>query len=325
MNAASTASNAPSDTPSNTPSNTSSDAACDIQATIAKLYIYPVKSCAGIEMSDVVLYDTGLDYDRAWMVVDADGVFTSQREQPRMALVTPQFKRGELILRAPGMLALHVNIDAVEAAAQVEVWADKVPAFDMGDIAAQWFTDFLSLTPAGLPGANAPRFRLVRFDPEHNRLASKQWTGGVDAPYQFADGFPLLVTSTASLESLNAKLLAAGHAAVGAERFRPNIVLAGLEAHDEDRLQNFRIAASDATGAVNVTLVPCKPCARCSIPNVNPVTGVASPEVNDTLQGYRANAQMKGAITFGMNAFIQGGVGATLRVGQKVSGNFKFD
>ena len=150
------------------------NAASDIEATIAKLFIYPVKSCAGIEMTDVVLYDTGLDYDRAWIVVDAEGVFISQREQPRMALVTPQFKRGELILRAPGMLALHVNIDAVEAATQVEVWDDKVPAFDMGDIAAQWFTDFLSLTPAGLPAANAPKFRLVRFDPEHNRLASKK-------------------------------------------------------------------------------------------------------------------------------------------------------
>jgi uncharacterized protein len=299
--------------------------ASDIQATIAKLFIYPVKSCAGIEMTDVVLYDTGLDYDRAWMVVDADGVFTSQREQPRMALVTPQFKRGELILRAPGMLALHVNIDAVEAAAQVEVWDDKVPAFDMGNIAAQWFTDFLSLTPAGLPGANAPKYRLVRFDPEHNRLASKKWTSGVDAPYQFADGFPLLVSSTASVESLNAKLVATGHAAAGVERFRPNIVLQGIEAHDEDRLQNYRISASEATGDIEVVLVPCKPCARCSIPNVNPATGVPSPEVNDTLQAYRANAQMDGAITFGMNAIIQSGVGATLRVGQKVSGNFKFD
>lgn len=301
------------------------NAASDIEATIAQLFIYPVKSCAGIEMTNVVLYDTGLDYDRAWMVVDADGVFTSQREQPRLALVKPQFKRGELILRAPGMLALHVNIDAVEAAAQVEVWDDKVPAFDMGAIAAQWFTDFLSLTPAGLPGANAPKYRLVRFDPEHNRLASKKWTGGVDAPYQFADGFPLLVTSAASIEALNAKLVAAGHAAVGVERFRPNIVLHGIEAHDEDRLQNVRIAAADETGAMDVALLPCKPCARCTIPNVNPATGVPSPEVNDTLQAYRANPQMDGAITFGMNAIIQGGVGATLRVGQKVSGNFKFD
>ncbi len=301
----------------------------DIEATIARLFVYPVKSCAGVEMTDVVLYDTGLDYDRAWMVVDAEGVFVSQREQPRLALVTPQFRRGELILRAPGMLALHVNLDGVEGAVKVEVWDDQVPAYDMGDTAAQWFTDFLSLTEAGLPGAGAAKMRLVRFDPEHNRLASKKWTGTVDAPYQFADGFPLLVTSTASVEALNAKLAAAGHAAVGVERFRPNIVLAGLQAHDEDRLQSYRIATSDTAsghqGPPEVALKPCKPCARCSVPNVNPATGTPSPEVNDTLQTYRANAQMDGAITFGMNAIIESGVGATLRVGQKVSGRFKFD
>ncbi len=305
--------------------STKSAAASDIQATIAQLFIYPVKSCAGIEMTEVVLYDTGLDYDRAWMVVDADGVFMSQREAPRLALVKPEFKRGELILRAPGMLALHVNVDGVEDAVKVEVWDDQVPAFDMGHVAAQWFTDFLSLTEAGLPRAGAPKARLVRFDPEHNRLASKKWTGGIDAPYQFADGFPILLTSTASVASLNDKLAAQSHAPVGVQRFRPNIVLAGLEAHDEDRLQTFNIAASGADGAQTVTMNPCKPCARCSIPNVNPATAASSPEVNDTLQTYRANALMDGAITFGMNAIITSGVGATLRVGQAVTGNFKFD
>ncbi len=305
--------------------NPNETASSDIQATIARLFIYPVKSCAGIDMTDVVLYDTGLDYDRAWMVVDAGGEFVSQREQPRLALVTPQFRRGELILRAPGMLALHVNLDGVEGAVKVQVWDDQVPAFDMGDIAAQWFADFLSLTEAGLPGANAAKMRLVRFDPEHNRLASKKWTGGVDAPYQFADGFPLLVTSNASIDSLNGKLATSGHPAVGVERFRPNIVLAGVDAHDEDRLQSYRIQAADANGPLQVVLKPCKPCARCSIPDVNPATGASSPEVSDHLQTYRANAQMDGAITFGMNAIIERGVGATLRVGQKVSGNFKFD
>ena len=293
----------------------------DIEATIAQLVIYPVKSCAGIAMTEVVLYDTGLDFDRAWMVVDADGVFVSQRDHPRMALVTPQFRRGELVLRAPGMLALHVNVDGVEDAVHVEVWDDRMPAFDMGDIAAQWFTDFISLTEAGLPAANAPKFRLVRFDPAHNRLASKKWSGGIEAPFQFADGFPILVTSSASVDALNDRLAAGGHAAVDARRFRPNIVLAGVEAHDEDRLQSVTID----TGGEAVTLLPCKPCTRCTIPNVDPATGAASTAVNDTLQGYRANAQMEGAITFGMNAVIQGGVGATLRVGQRVRGNFRFD
>ncbi len=296
-----------------------------VHARIDRLFIYPVKSCAGIEMTDVVLYDTGLDLDRAWMVVDAHGVFVSQREYARMALVKPQIRRGELVLRAPGMLALHVSIDAVEAATRVEVWDDTVPAFDMGDIASQWFSDFLSLSPAGLPTAGAPRFRLVRFDPEHNRLASKKWTDGVDAPYQFADGFPLLVTSTASLDDLNTRLAQQGHAAVGAERFRPNIVISGVEAHDEDRLADITIsAADDKNDTLAVVLAPCKPCARCSIPDVNPADATSTPHVSDTLQAYRANAQLDGAITFGMNAIIRSGVGASLRVGQQVTGEFNF-
>lgn len=153
----------------------------DLSGTIARLFVYPVKSCAGIEVQQALLTETGLDLDRAWMVVDAQGVFLTQRALPRMALIRPQLKTDEMVLRAPGMLALHVAIDAVESPATVTVWRDTVPAWDMGAVAAQWFTDFL-----GQP------CRLVRFDPAHKRLSSMAWTGGVEAPNQFADGFPIL-------------------------------------------------------------------------------------------------------------------------------------
>ncbi len=295
----------------------------DIAATIARLFVYPVKSCAGIEVKEAVLTETGLDLDRAWMVVDAQGDFVSQREQARMALVKPQLKTDELVLRAPGMLALHVRIDAVEGPATVHIWDDEVPAFDMGDLAAQWFTDFLSLTADGLPAANAQKFRMVRFDPDFTRLSSKKWTGELDASTQFADGYALLITSSASTDALNAKLAAAGHAPVGVERFRPNIVLAGLEAHDEDRLRDLHISADHGNG--DIVVKPVKPCKRCVIPNIDPATARSSPEVNDTLQAYRANPLMDGAITFGMNAIVVRGVDSTLRVGQAVRGNFCFD
>ena len=199
---------------------------------IARLFVYPVKSCAGVELDQALLTETGLDLDRAWMVVDEQGVFVSQRELPRMALIKVQLKASEVVLRAPGMLALHLQIDEVEAPARVRVWDDEVAAYDMGPVAAQWFSDFLG-----------HRLRLVRFDPEHRRLASLKWTGGIEAPQQFNDGFPLLIASEASLQALNERLQAAGHAAVGMERFRPNIVLSGLQAHDEDRLDQLRIAA----------------------------------------------------------------------------------
>lgn len=292
----------------------------DVQARIARLFVYPVKSCAGIELQEAVLTETGLDLDRAWMVVDAAGEFVSQREQPRLALVTPQFRGSELVLRAPGMLALHLAIDAVEQATQVRVWADEVAAYDMGDIAAQWFTDFLSLSAQGLPTAQAPKFRLVRFDPEHKRPSSLKWTGGIEALNQFSDGFPVLVLGQASLDEFNRRLKVAGYLAVGVERFRPNLVLADLEAHDEDRLDTLHIN-TDSGVAV---LKPVKPCPRCPIPNIDPATAQSSPVVGDTLQAYRQDARLGGAVSFGMNAIVLAGLDAVLRVGQEVGADFAF-
>ena len=283
----------------------------DVQATVSGLFVHPVKSCAGVALREARLMDTGLDLDRAWMVVDAEGRFVTQREQPRMALVRPQIKVLEVVLRAPGMLALHLGINEVEKPARVQVWGDALDAWDMGDVAGQWFSDFL-----GRPG-----LRLARFDPEVTRLASKQWTGEVEAPIEFADGFPLLVVGEASLAELNQRLAAAGHAAVGIERFRPNIVLAGLQAHDEDRLHELRIATAEG----EVVLRPVKPCPRCPIPNVDPATGETSPEVLAALSSYRANALLGGAITFGLNCVIVQGAGATLRVGDAVAADWRFD
>jgi hypothetical protein len=281
----------------------------DVRTRIARLFVYPVKSCAGVELKEAVLTETGLDLDRAWMVVDAANEFLSQRDEPRMALIKVQLKLSEVVLRAPGMLALHLQIDAVDSPRRVRVWDDEVDAWDMGAVAAQWFTDFL-----GRP------CRLVRFDPEVRRIADRKWTGDVEALNQFADGFPLLVASEGSMAELNRRMAQAGYAPVGIERFRPNIVLAGLEANDEDRLDAMRIAADR-----EVLIKPVKPCSRCSIPDVDPATGISSPEVNQVLRAYRSNAAMNGAITFAMNAVVLEGFDATLRVGQDVTANWRFD
>jgi uncharacterized protein len=280
----------------------------DIATRIARLFIYPVKSCAGVEVTEAVLTETGLDLDRAWMVVDEQGEFVTQRQLPRMALVRVQLKHHEVVLRAPGMLALHLSIEAVEQPVKARVWNDEVQAFDMGAVAAQWFTDFLGR-----------ELRLVRFDPDYRRLASPRWTGGVQAQTQFQDGFPLLVLSEGSLHELNQRLVAAGHGAVGIERFRPNLVLAGLEAQDEDRLDVIRVAADE-----EVQLRPVKPSTRCPIPDIDPATAEISPHVSDTLQTYRSNALLDGAVTFGMNTIVLQGLDQTLRVGQAVAANWRF-
>ncbi len=292
------------------------DAAFDLTAVVSRLYVYPVKSCAGVSVSEAVLTETGLEFDRAWMVVDAQSRFLTQRELPRMALIQPQLKYSEMVLRAPGMLALHIALDRVEAPVRVRVWDDEVAAYDMGPLAAQWFSDFLGVAA-----------RLVRFDPEHRRLSSLKWTGGVEALNQFSDGYPVLVVSQASLDQLNEKLAAQGVAAVGMARFRPNIVLGNsvngpeLAPHDEDRLDALQIATEQ--GPVQLKLV--KPCPRCPIPNIDPASAVSSPEVGDTLQGYRQDARVNGAVTFGMNAIVLQGVDHRLKVGQAVGAAYRFE
>jgi uncharacterized protein YcbX len=296
-------------------SETSGPASGDVGAVIAGLWVYPVKSCAGVQVQEAILTETGLEFDRTWMVVDAQGAFLTQRELPRMALIQPQLKYHDMILRAPGMLALHIALDQVQEPVRVTIWDDEVKAYDMGPIAAQWFSDFLGV-----------KARLVRFDPEEKRASSRQWTGDVEALNQFSDGYPVLVLSEASLAGLNEKLQAAGATAVGMARFRPNIVLGdlsgdnGLAPHDEDRLDLLQIGTEQGV----VQLKPVKPCPRCPIPNIDPATAQSSPEVGDTLQTYRQDPRLKGAVSFGMNAIVLQGNDHLLRVGQSVTANYNF-
>lgn len=281
----------------------------DIDLRLDAIHVYPVKSCAGTSPRAAVLAETGFDLDHEWVVVDANGRFVSQRELPRMALVQTVLKSDELVLRAPGMLALHVAVDRIEGRTEVEVWNDRVAAYDMGALCAQWFTDFL-----GRP------LRLARFDPEVPRRVDRRWSGEIAATAAFQDAFPLLVTSTASLVEVNRRLALAGHRAVTMARFRPNLVLAGLEAHDEDHLDEIAFEADG--GRVRLKLV--KPCKRCPIPDVEPETGVRGHAVGDVLAQYRTDPRMAGAITFAMNAIIVEGIGCTLAVGMAGSATYAF-
>jgi hypothetical protein len=186
----------------------------------------------------------------------------------------------------------------------VQVWDDTVAAYDMGALAGQWFSDFL-----GVKG-----LRLVRFDPEQKRLSDRKWTGAIEAENAFADGFPLLVASTASLAELNRRLAAAGHSTVTMARFRPNLVLDGLpHPHDEDMIDTLEIDAPEGT----VVLRLVKPCVRCTIPDTDPASAERGQTVAQTLSGYRADARMNGGLTFGMNAVIVSGVDHTLAVGAR--------
>jgi uncharacterized protein len=272
-----------------------------MNTTVAQLHLYPIKGCRGIALDAATLAATGLEVDgigdREWVVVDADGEFLSQREYPMLARVETRMTETHLRLKAPGMLQLEVPFASEGDVVKARVWDDTIAAVTQGEVADAWFSNFL-----GVPA------RLLRFDPEHTRLASHRWTGKDEAPYKFADAFPLLVTNTASLADLNRRLQKQGQPAVDMQRFRANLVLDGIEAYEEDYIDRITVG--------EVVLRAVKPCARCSVPGVDPASGEHSPVVPDLLATYRGRTggEPQG-VMFGINAIVVAGAGSTLRVG----------
>jgi uncharacterized protein YcbX len=282
-------------------------------AILSEITLYPIKSCGGIALQEATLTRAGLMseqiYDREWMVVDAAGACLTQREHPKMALVTPRLRRDTLELRAPGMLRLEIPLGLPDPdtapTLTVQVWDDTLQAYDCDALTAAWFSNFL-----GVP------CRLVRFHPDALRLASPKWTGGVEAPTLFSDGYPILVIGAGSLRDLNGRLEKAGRAALPMNRFRPNLVVDGIEAYEEDYVDTFR--AGEALHR------PVKPCPRCPMPSIDQATGEFGPDPLDILQGYRAKPEVDGGICFGMNNILLEGDGATVRVGQEVDVELAF-
>ncbi len=271
-----------------------------MKATIRALNLYPIKGCRGVALRAARLAATGLEHeeigDREWVVVDEHGEFVSQRELPKMALIETRLTGSSLLVKAPGMLQLEVPYESEGDVVEVRVWDDRVSAVTQGEIADAWFTSFL-----GRPA------RLMRFDPEQQRLSNHRYTGKHDAPYKFADAFALLVTGQASLDDFNARLAKQGQAAITMERFRPNLVLEGLPAYEEDYVRTLRIGGA--------TLRVVKPCARCTVPGVDPATGEASSAVPDLLATYR---RREDGVMFGVNAIVVEGAGVWLAVGDDV-------
>jgi uncharacterized protein YcbX len=280
-------------------------------ALLTHLLLYPIKSCAGIAVRSATVLESGLSalgvHDREWMLVTEDGQFLTQREHPRMALVRPLPDGGTLRVHAPGMadLALPLAWDEAAPTRAVKIWDDTVDAADCGDAAAAWFSAALQ-SPC----------RLVRFHRDVVRPTSTKWTNGVAAQTRFADGYPLLLIGQASLDDLNARLVAAGRHALPMDRFRPNLVVDGIDACEEDFLATLTIG--------DVQIRPVKPCARCPIPSIDQATGVAGPDPLDILQTYRANPRMEGAVCFGMNCIVVAGAGSELHLGQELETEIAF-
>lgn len=287
--------------------------------TIRSLHSYPVKSCAGITHEQALILTGGLERDRHWVIVDAEGIFMTQRQMPRMVLIQPMLSDEGLTLCAPGMSDFFLEHPRSKGLAEtkpvpVTIWDTPTLGADEGDEVARWLHAFL-----GVP------CRLLRQHPHAERVASlphvQTWREHhPDEPiperheFAFADGFPFLVTNHASLQELNHHLDAKNVPSVDMIRFRPNIVLDGLEAYDEDYLAGFR------TGTCTFAFV--KACARCPIPNVDPATGLTTPEPGLTLAEHRLKEQ---GVLFGVNAVVSiPAAGTHLRVGDVIELDYDF-
>ncbi|KVE32533.1 MOSC domain-containing protein [Burkholderia sp. TSV86] len=285
---------------------------------ISDLLVYPIKSCRGIAVKRARLLDTGLEYDRNWMVTDPAGAMLTQRTHPKLALVHTAIAEHDLVLCAPGMPELRIPLAAAAlqphaTAIAATVWRDTVHAFDTGKHTARWFSEFLQ-TPAC----------LVRFAPGARRVVDSKWTGEQVAHTHFADGFPLLVIGQASLDELNKRLRDKGAPEVPMDRFRPNLVLTGLDAHEEDYVDSLDVETESASVRINLV----KLCTRCPVPTIDQRTGMPAPEWPheplDTMSAYRSNARFNGALTFGKNGIVVNGAGASLALGQAVEAEIGF-
>lgn len=265
-------------------------------ATVTAINIYPVKSCRGIALDRATVEITGFTHDRQWMIVRPDGRFVTQREEPRLALISTAIADRRLQLHAPEVGTFAIAADHRGACVEVVCWKNQCAAFDAGDEAARWLEAHL-----GQP------LRLVRFDLARKRVADPKWTGDTEALNQFSDGFPYLIVSQASLDDLNRRL----PQPLPMNRFRPNIVLDGLPAYGEDEAHEF------SGGGIRLRAV--KPCTRCAITTTDQDKGQRDGEEPlRTLRSYRLSHELKGVL-FGQNGILTAGAGSQLRVGQELA------
>ena len=258
---------------------------------VSALNVYPVKSCAGIALQQAEVGRRGILYDREWMVVQAaTGLFLTQREYPRMALIKTALTDSALQLSMDGTEAVTVPFEHDGPRREVVVWRSTCDAIDQGDAVAAWLSDTLDFP-----------CRLVRMAPEHVRHINPAFARRPDDQTGFADGYPFLLIGQASLDDLNSRL----PAPLPMNRFRPNIVVEGSAPYAEDGWRRIQVSELGMDSA--------KPCVRCPIPTTDQETAMVGKEPLTTLATYR---RVPDGVIFGMN-LIHDGPGE-LRVGDSV-------
>lgn len=246
---------------------------------LSGLYVYPLKSAAGIGLERASLERRGISGDRRWMVVDPEGTFLSQRGHPRLALVRAEPVDGGLRLSAPDRPSLSVATPESSADPwTVTVWGDAVRAAPAAPEADAWLSAHLGTA-----------VRLVHMPATSHRPVDPAYAVHEDDEVTFVDGYPVLLTSEASLADLDARMAAP----LPMDRFRPSLVVSGAPAWSEDRWRRIRI------GQAVLRLV--KPCGRCVTTTVDQQTAARGKEPLATLAGFRRHPET-GTACFGWNA-----------------------
>lgn len=245
--------------------------------SVSEIHIYPVKSLRGVTLESSRLGTAGLAFDRQWMVVTPDGRMMTQRTHPQMVLVETAIDGDTLVLESFGMQPHRVpHTRASMRKVSSNVWGSDVSGFDLGEETAGWLSQ-----------AIGDSCRLIAYPAADTRPCDPSVSQPGDHT-RYADCFPLLITTQASLDDLNGRLAQP----VSMLRFRPNIVIDGCPPFAEDSWR--RIVVGD------VPLRVVASCARCSVPTVDPESGaLMGPEPIHTLSGYR---ERDGEIFFGVNA-----------------------
>lgn len=227
---------------------------------VSQLFIYPIKSCAGISVPSITFDHRGPLLDRNWMLVDTEtGVFLSQRELPDMALISTVIENDRVWA---GFGEDHLFQLPVEGQlTQVSVWDDEIQGLDCGDEAASWFSKVLGRSCRLIYQGGCQRLSSTKYADEGTAVS-------------YADGFPLLVVADSSIQFLND----ACDSEITAQNFRPNIVISNTEVFSELSWESL------LTDTVNMKVV--KPCERCVIPSINPKTAVQERSILTVLLEY---------------------------------------
>jgi uncharacterized protein YcbX len=291
------------------------------EVVVSGLHVYPIKSCAGIDLESTRFTEFGLVNDRVFALMDENGVVLTQRIHPELALVQPKVNLGSMYVSAPDHSSFRVSLTPPREAFphDVEIWKKTGTGTRVGGEADEFFNDYLR---------HRSRVHLMQLDaPRH--MNPNYMRPGDDDRMAFQDGFNILLTSMASLAILNEQLERQGDATVSMDRFRPNIVVSGAEAFDEDFWREIEVGVVEA--AVR------RVCERCAVPNIRqnktreleagdqPAGTLerdpkkrAVKQALEAIRSGREKPDQKPMTYFGQNAVHTFVTGATVRLGDKI-------